>query len=175
MFKKWLCPLSLICVLAAMPVVAFGAGSSAGNVSITATVVEFFEWPTMAIVAADFGNFTGVSQTKTATLNITANTNVAGAVAIQPSDGGDGKGGVLTGPSSKTLTTEYNLTGDVTDGDGANYLTAAAFITDPHTYAMATGVGSKSLSLKVRATTAAAAADAPAANYTCTVTLTATW
>lgn len=182
MLKNRLSLVLSVLVVAVVPVAAWGAGSSQGTVSITAHVDDFFEWPAaITIAAADFGgNFNGTSQTKTATAAFTCNTNLAAltAVSIQPAAGAHA--GVLTDGAAHTLTTSYQLRGDVTVPDAAYKAAGAAggefFETPGNAYTVdMTATGAKNFTFMVQAVTPANAANAPSGDYTCTVTLTATW
>ena len=151
-------------------------------VSITATVDAFAEWsdatPTIAT-----GDWTGsvdgatISQvgedlTVTKALTLYANADVTLTAA------GTANSGIAT-LGADTLTTSYQIQGDVTVPDGA-YKAAGAgageFFNAGNTYTVThvSGDGSYAINLLAKLESDDAAAN-DAGNYTCSVTLTATW
>ena len=157
------------------------AGSDAAAVGITATVDTFAEWsdasPTIA--ASDWsggasGHLAAVSTTLTYTKALTLYANVTTTLAAT----GTTNSGILTN-GSYTLTTSYQIQGDVTVPDSA-YMAAGSgggeFFEGSNTYTVThtPGDGSYAINLLAKAVGQTTKAD-EAGNYTCTVTLTGSW
>jgi hypothetical protein len=181
--RTWIASIMAAALAAALmltPTTAQGATAGTGAITVTATVDAFAEWATTndyAIDAADFnGHITAVTQTRTATRDLTLYTNVAVTVTAA----GGTNAGILKDVTTSThvLTTQYNLTAN----SGANgWLGAATALTDPATffgrsYALdiATAAGTYTMRLTVTATPPAGAAPV-ADDYTAGLSLTATW
>lgn len=151
-------------------------GSDPATVSITATVDAFAEWadhsPTIA--AADWSGHIADSSTPiTVTKALTLYTNVN--VTITPTT--TVNSGILTNGSA-TLTTSYQITGDVGTPD-AGWKAAGTdpgeFFNAANTYAVThvSGTGSYTINLLSQASSPAPAPNS--GNYTCNVVLTASW
>ena len=177
MFKRTLWSvLSVLAVCFLLPSVALG-GSAAATVSITATVDTFAEWadasPTIA--AADWnGHITAVDQTRTVTEAMTLYANVT--TTLTPTSGTNT--GILTS-GTETLTTSYQIQGDVTVPDSA-YMAAGTgegqFFEATNTYTVTHSAGDGSYAISFMAQAVSPADRAPdSGDYTCGVVLTASW
>jgi len=177
--RKWMVLTAVAVVLMLAPTAS--AGSAPAIVSIAATVDSFAEWadaaPGIAANAWDEqATITSVDQAITATLALTLYANVA--TTITPT--GSTNSGILTN-GTETLSTSYQITGDVTDFD-TGYLAAGTasgqfFATSPantYTVTHAPGDGSHAINLLVQAVSPNNRAP-DAGNYSCGVTLTASW
>lgn len=177
--KKILLGLAVIAVvgIAASMATASEVGTA---VTINATVAGFAEWAsaTYTIAAGEFtGSITGANQQKTLTTPKELTLYMNATVTLTPT--GTGSSGILTN-GTETLTTSYQIQGDVDSADSA-YIAAgtgeAEFFdtVTPNTYAIshAPGTGTHVIDLLVKA---ASGADAPdSGNYSCVVTMTASW
>jgi len=170
---------SVVAVLAVcflLPSVALG-GEDAATFDITATVDAFAEWdddsPTIA--AGDWdGHITAVDQTRTVTEAMTLYANVT--TTLTPTVGTND--GVLTN-GTETLTTSYQIQGDVTvpdDGYMATGTGAGQFFEATNTYTVTHVAGDGSYAISFMAQAVSPADRAPdSGDYTCGVVLTASW
>lgn len=81
---------------------------------ITAYVDSFAQWDTttQTIATADFsGHITAVNQSQTASKTFHLYSNTACSIKATAASGSPDNNGILTGPTSATLTTAYMLTG----------------------------------------------------------------
>lgn len=178
MFKTRICPVLAVLVLAMAPVAAWGAGTGVGNVTVSCTVDEFFEWP--AAMTVTVPNITATSQTHSSTATFTCKMNHANATAITIAAAADTKNGVLTETGGKTLTTTYGIDGtgillanrDGVDGSDAVLAPGAFFA---KSYNVIAAAGDIEVKLTVTAASGANAANLPKGAYTCGIVLTATW
>jgi len=155
------------------------AGSAPAVVSITATVDSFAEWANAspAIAAANWSAHIGaVNQAQTATKALTLYANVT--ITLTPT--GSTNSGILTN-GTDTLSTSYQITGDVTVPDAAYKAAGTAegqfFATSPantYTVTQDPGDGSYAINLLVQAVSPNNRAP-NSGDYTCEVTLTAAW
>ena len=175
MRRTWMVLTAVAVVLMLVPTAS--AGSAPAVVSITATVDSFAEWanPSPGIGAENWtGHVGAVNQTRTATLALTLYANVT--ITLTPT--GSTNSGILTN-GAETLSTSYQITGDVTDPDIA-YMPAGTgsgeFFEATNTYTVthAAGDGSHGINLLVQAVSPDNRAP-DAGDYTCGVTLTASW
>jgi len=160
------------------------AGTDDTVVSMTATVDSFAEWEDAAPVIAS-GNWTGsvdgttINQagedlTVTKAMTLYANANVTLTQA------GTTNAGILTEPgNSDTLTTSYQIQGDVDVPDGAYKAAgsgAGEFFEASNTYSVThtPGDGSYAINLLVKAESDDVAAS-DAGDYVASLTITATW
>ena len=178
--KKMIVAMFVAALLAFAP--AAWAAEDAAAVGITATVDGFAEWSEASptIGAGDWsggsgGHIVAVNTTLTYTKALTLYTNVD--VTITPT--GTANNGILTN-GSYTLTTSYQVQGDVDSPDAA-YKAAGTgggefFDVAGNDYALThvAGDGSYTVNLLARAVGGTTAAD-DAGDYTCTVTMTAVW
>lgn len=158
------------------------AGTDDAAVGITATVDGFAEWsdPSPTIATGDWtGSVDGTTITQvgedltvTKALTLYANANVTLTAA------GTVSSGIATN-GLETLTTSYQIQGDVTVPDAA-YKAAGIgvgeFFNASNSYSVThvSGDGSYAINLLVQLESAADQAE-DAGSYTCTTTLTATW
>lgn len=163
-------------VLVMAPVVAWGAGSGTGTVTVNCVVDEFFEFP--AGMTVNLPHITAISQTKTQTATFTCYMNHANATHIDVTAGGDGFNGTLTGPGGKTLTTMYGIEGTGIQGGSqdpagtAPQTPANLFL---KAYNVVAAAGPIQIKLTVEATSDADPTKIPTGTYTCDIVLTASW
>ena len=160
------------------------AGTDVATVGMTATVDSFAEWSVAAptIAAGDWtstgagSTISGVGEDLTVTkaLTLYANSTVTLSQAA-----GTNSGILTTGAAADTLTTTYQIQGDVTVPDAAYKVAGAGvgeFFAAANTYTVThvSGDGSYGINLLVKGESADAAAD-DAGSYTAGLTITATW
>jgi len=169
---------------------AFAAGNDVTTVGMTATVDEFAEWGDVegvyTIAADEWTNgvegstisAVGMNLTVTKELTLYANANVT---LSQAGDATNNSGILTKGVGVDTLTTSYQIRGDVGTPDTA--YKAADAVADPlgffaaantYTVTHTSGVGSYAINLMVQAESDDEAAD-DAGPYTAGLTITATW
>ncbi len=159
------------------------AGTDNAAVGVTATVDAFAEWsdasPTIATgdwtasVSGTSVSAAGEDLTVTKTLTLYANATIT-LTAV-----GTTNSGIATNASTDTLTTTYQLQGDVGTPDAAYKVAGTGvgeFFNTSNTYTVThtNGDGSYAINLLVKVESDDAAAS-DAGSYTCTTTLTATW
>ena len=179
--KKMIVAMFVAALLAFAP--AAWAAEDAAAVGITATVDGFAEWSEASptIGAGDWsggsgGHIVAVNTTLTYTKALTLYTNVD--VTITPT-GTTNSGILTTGAAADTLTTSYQIQGDVDVPDAA-YKAAGAgvgeFFNAGNTYTVThvPGDGSYAIDLLVQAESDDVAAS-DAGDYVASLTITATW
>jgi hypothetical protein len=175
MFRKIFLPVLLTACL--MIPATLWAGSVATTITLTGTVDQFAEWDsaTQTIAAVDWsGHITAVNQSQTVSKGFVLYAN--DDVVLEPTAGASS--GILTS-GTETLTTEYQLRGDLTVPDAA-YKAAGAgggqFFAAANDYAIThvPGDGAYAVTLMARMTSPAARAP-DSGDYSCGVVLTATW
>lgn len=160
------------------------AGTDDAVISMTATVDSFAEWadPAPVIASGDWTgsvdgatiNQAGEDLTVTKAMTLYANANVTLSQTA-----GANSGILTTGAAADTLTTSYQIQGDVDVPDAA-YKAAGAgageFFSAANTYTVThvSGDGSYAINLLVLAESDDIAAD-DAGDYTAGLTVTATW
>jgi hypothetical protein len=182
MFRKSILSSILAACLMLTPMMVRAASDSTGTIDVTATVDQFAEWADTAnnytIAATDFsGHINTVSQTRTATRNLTLYSNIAVTLSATTTAGSPNYSGILTdGSGTYTLTTQYSITGAGITPVNPGLLAPATFFNVTNTYALAHSAGVGSYTVTLTVTAASPAASAPeAGNYTCGLALVATW
>ena len=155
------------------------ADNDATVISMAATVASAAEWadatPEIAVGDWTGGTITAVGEDLTVTKALTLWTNVD----VTLSQAGSTNDGILTN-GTETLTTSYQITGDVGTPDSGYKAAAAVETTDffhaSNTYAVThvSGTGAYTINLLVKAESDDAQAE-DAGNYEAGVTITATW
>jgi len=160
------------------------AGNDVATVGMTATVDSFAEWsvaaPTIAVGdwtgSVDGTSINGAGEDLTVTKALTLYANAT----VTLTQAGTTNSGILTEPTnSDTLTTSYQIQGDVGTPDSA-YKAAGSetgqFFNTSNTYTVThtPGDGSYAINLLVKAESDDAAAS-DAGDYAASLTITATW
>lgn len=160
------------------------AGTDDATVSMTATVDTYAEWSDTSptIGAGDWTgsvdgttiNYVGEDLTVTKNLSMYANADITISAA-----GGTNSGIATTGASVDTLTTSYQIRGDVTVPDSA-YKAAGTGggeffeVSNTYTVTHTPGDGSYAIDLMVQLESDDAGSN-ESGNYTCDLILTASW
>ncbi len=172
-----------VAALVAFAAVAW-AGTDDATVDMTATVDTYAEWSdaSPSIAAGDWTgsvdgttiNYVGEDLTVTKALSMYANADITLSAV-----GGTNSGIATTGASVDTLTTSYQMQGDVTVPDSAYKLAgtgAGEFFNASNTYTVThtPGDGSYAINLLVQLESDDAASN-ESGNYTCDLVITASW
>ncbi len=149
---------------------------------ITAYVDSFAQWDTttQTIATADFsGHITAVNQSQTASKTFHLYSNTACSIKATAASGSPDNNGILTGPTSATLTTAYMLTGSGLSSPDGSWKAAGTnggqFFSSSNSYSInySSAVSDYPVTLQAQATSGASAP--PSGSYTCRLTLTASW
>jgi len=169
-------------VCSAVAATAF-AGTDVATIGMTATVDSFAEWseasPTIAA-----GNWTGSAGGTTVNevgedLTVTKALTLYANSTVTLTQAGTTNSGILTSATSDTLTTSYQIQGDVGTPDSAYKAAGTAegeFFYASNTYSVThtNGDGSYAINLLVKGESDDEAAS-DAGSYTASLTITATW
>ena len=150
--------------------------STSTTITINATVDKFAEWADAGpiIVQSDWPAINKVGQSRTVSKPLTLYTNTDTTITTAAGE----NGGILR-RGSQMLTTQYKLTGKLTNPD-SHFKPAGSksgeFFNPGNVYDVAhvTGVGSYPINLDVQITSPPAEAVDPG-QYTCTIILTVGW
>ncbi len=150
--------------------------SASKTIMIYVTVEKFAEWEDTGTVVlqSDWPAINQVGQSRTVAKPLTLYTNTDASIIAEPG----ANGGILR-RGTQTLTTEYKLTGKLTNPDsrfkpaGSSY---GDFFSSGNVYHIAheTGVGAYPLNLGVQATSPSKQAVDPGV-YSCSIILTVGW
>jgi hypothetical protein len=150
--------------------------SASTTITIIATVDKFAEWADSGpvVVQSDWPAINQVGQSRTVSKSLTLYTNTEAAITAEAG----ANGGILK-RGTQSLTTEYKLTGKLTNPDSHFKVAGSSsgeFFNSGNVYNVAheSGVGAYPLNLDVQITSPAKEAVEPG-EYTCSVILTVGW